>query len=40
VRAFLSWSDHPALPPHDEADLAINDRTNARLVEVFREVLQ
>ena len=40
LRAFLSWSDHPALPPHDEADLAVNDRTNARLLESFREVLQ
>jgi hypothetical protein len=40
LRAFLSWSDHPALPPHEEADLAINDRTNTRLIEVFREVLQ
>ena len=40
LRAFLSWSDHPALPPHEEADLAVNDRTNTRLIEVFREVLQ
>jgi hypothetical protein len=40
LRAFLSWSDHPALPPHDEANLRVNDQTNARLIEVFREVLQ
>jgi hypothetical protein len=40
LRAFLSWSDHPDLPPHDDDDLAVNDRTNARLVAAFREVLQ
>ena len=40
LRAFLSWSDHLELPPHDDDDLAVNDRTNARLVAAFREVLQ
>jgi hypothetical protein len=40
LRAFLSWSDRPDLPPHQQEDLAINDRTNARLVATFREVLQ
>jgi hypothetical protein len=40
LRAFLSWSDHPALPPHDEEDLTVNDHTNARLIGIFREVLQ
>ena len=40
LRAFLSWSDHPALPSHDEEDLTVNDRTNARLIGIFREVLQ
>jgi arginase family enzyme len=40
LRAFLSWSDHPDLPPHQHDDLAVNDRTNARLVAAFREVLQ
>jgi hypothetical protein len=40
LRAFLSWSDHPELPPHRDDDLAVNDRTNARLVAAFREVLQ
>jgi arginase family enzyme len=39
-RSFLSWSDHPELPPHEESDLAVNDRTNARLLAAFREVLQ
>ena len=40
LRAFLSWSDHPDLPPHEAGDLAVNDRTNARLVAAFRQVLQ
>ena len=40
LRAFLSWSDHPELPPHGDDDLAVNDRTNARLVATFRKVLQ
>jgi hypothetical protein len=40
LRAFLSWSDHPELPPHEGDGLAVNDRTNARLVAAFREVLQ
>jgi hypothetical protein len=40
LRAFLSWSDHPDLPPHGAGDLAVNDRTNARLITAFREVLQ
>jgi hypothetical protein len=40
LRAFLSWSDRPALPVPTEADLAVNDRTNARLTTIFREVLQ
>jgi hypothetical protein len=40
LRAFLSWSDHPELPPHDDNGLAVNDRANARLVTAFREVLQ
>lgn len=40
LRAFLSWSDHPELPPHEDNDLAVNDRTNARLLDAFREVLQ
>jgi hypothetical protein len=40
LRAFLSWSDHPDLPFHTDGDLAVNDRTNARLVAAFREVLQ
>jgi hypothetical protein len=39
-RAFLSWSDHPALPPREDDGVAVNDRTNARLVAAFREVLQ
>jgi arginase family enzyme len=40
LRAFLSWSDRPELPPHQADDLAVNDRTNARLVAALREVLQ
>ena len=40
LRAFLSWSDHPELPPPGQDDLAVNNRTNARLVAAFREVLQ
>lgn len=40
LRAYLSWSDHPDLPPRQDDDLAVNDRTNARLVAAFREVLQ
>jgi hypothetical protein len=40
LRAFLSWSDHPELPAYGEGDLAVNDRTNARLLATFREVLQ
>jgi arginase family enzyme len=40
MRAFLSWSDHPELPPHADDDLAVNDRTNERLLGAFREVLQ
>jgi hypothetical protein len=40
LRALLSWSDHPELPPHQDDDLAVNDRTNARLIAAFREVLQ
>jgi arginase family enzyme len=40
LRAFLSWSDHPEPPPHGRDDLAVNDRSNARLLGAFREVLQ
>jgi hypothetical protein len=40
VRAFLSWSDHPPLSPRADGGIAVNDRTNARLVAAFREVLQ
>lgn len=40
LRAYLSWSDHPELPLYLDDDLAVNDRTNARLVAAFREVLQ
>jgi hypothetical protein len=40
LRAFLSWSDHPDLPPYGQDDLAMNDRTNARLIAAFRQVLQ
>jgi hypothetical protein len=40
LRAFLSWSDHPELPPYGQDDLAVNDRTNARLIAAFRQVLQ
>ena len=40
LRAFLSWSDRPALAMPGQAELAINDNTNARLTAVLREVLQ
>lgn len=40
LRAFLSWSDHPELPLYRDGDLAVNDRTNARLLATFCEVLQ
>lgn len=40
LRAYLSWSDHPELPSYSGDDLAVNDRTNARLIAAFREVLQ
>lgn len=40
LRAYLSWSDRPRLPPNEADDLGVNDRTNARLIAAFREVLQ
>ena len=39
-RSLLSWLDHPAITLPGANELAINDKTNARLAAVFREVLQ
>jgi arginase family enzyme len=39
-RALLAWWDHPAMIQPGEIELAINDKTNTRLVNAFREVLQ
>lgn len=35
-RAFLSWADHPAVAVPGDAEIAINDRTNALLVNAFQ----
>lgn len=39
-RALLSWLDHPRVALPGQSELAMNDRTNARLAAVFCEVLQ
>jgi hypothetical protein len=37
-RALLSWADHPSLAIPGAAEIAVNSKTNSRILTIFQEV--